>query len=601
MVTLQEIDLAALGIRFPHNRVGVVVLQPFQELTDQEPYKCAPGARARSLAAIARTLAVARECSHTEQKTHFTVLPELSIPFPEGIEMIADAMTRDDWPNQTVVVGGVEGLAPGEYAILCARPNTVVDLATNGPGLVQAAQWVNCSVTWAKADDGRVYSWIQPKICPSWLERNVQHQDMYCGGSVYLYKARFSNNTMCRFLSLICFDWVGEHQGQRIVPQLLEAVGAQAGGEQIPLHWIFVLQSNPEPSHHTFLMQINRVLTDPNLAPNTRRDNTCLLFANVSGKASPGAHAEYGMTSAVFSPGAPFYTKDGCRPTFSVRGKGIRKVDTLGMCVDTIFREAGSCIHSYSQNVPDFVERNAASKIHAIHIGCVHTLDDSGPTDPRAPNGQVSCSVKWVNDALDQLRVLPHPDNASQVATGTQPVHNENVAAIRPLDGRRLTRSIELATQTTALRTIPDPESWGSMQSEALETIVDCLDILALAYAPPDVAASTCHATLTANGHSFDVVVVRGKSHELCAEYVRHRALPEVRKRLLVVSRDQDNTVLRAKHKRIFDVSVHDGADPKVTSAGQPVYMAFQEILDAYQTSSTPAELTTHLDAKLVQ
>jgi hypothetical protein len=62
MITVREVDLTPLGLRFPNTRVGMVLLQPFLQLSDTEPFKSMDAAKARQLEALERTLAIARAC-----------------------------------------------------------------------------------------------------------------------------------------------------------------------------------------------------------------------------------------------------------------------------------------------------------------------------------------------------------------------------------------------------------------------------------------------------------------------------------------------------------------------------------------------------------
>src|SRR5438874_45920 len=98
MVAVREIDLTALGVHLPQSRVGMVVLQPFLRLTEFEPFKIRAASRPQQLAAIAKTLQVSRARDHGEPVTHFTVFPELTIPAPDGVALIEEALGSADWP-----------------------------------------------------------------------------------------------------------------------------------------------------------------------------------------------------------------------------------------------------------------------------------------------------------------------------------------------------------------------------------------------------------------------------------------------------------------------------------------------------------------------
>ena len=266
MVSIKEVDLAALGVSFPEGGVGMVLAQPFLGLDDGPPFACAGDARNRLLACVDATLDVARGRHHGADKTHFTVFPEYTIPGVEGIAKIDDAMAAADWPSGTVVVGGIEGMTPTQFRAFVAMPRVELDAEANGLGRLQDHHWVNCCVTWVKLPSGEVRRWVQPKISPAWPERNVSHNSMYCGGSVFVFKGRFGNGRPFRFHSLLCFDWIGTVGDKRVWEWVLSHTNAAASAVDavLPLTWVFAIQCNDEPCHASFMGQVQ-----PFFNPNT--------------------------------------------------------------------------------------------------------------------------------------------------------------------------------------------------------------------------------------------------------------------------------------------------------------------------------------------
>lgn len=105
LIHVETVDLATQGIRFPSDRVGMVIAQPhlpIEAFSAAEPYQLTPVARVAQLATIERTLAVAKSAPHGAAKTHFTV-------------------------------------------------STHVDAARHSVEHVGADRWVNCAITWVKA------------------------------------------------------------------------------------------------------------------------------------------------------------------------------------------------------------------------------------------------------------------------------------------------------------------------------------------------------------------------------------------------------------------------------------------------------------------
>ena len=111
MIHIETIDLCSRGVTLPSDRVGMVILQPYLELSAAEPFQCTDAARNRQMAAINRAMDVACSAHHDAAKTHFTIFPEYSICGLAGVQMIQDIMTGDAWPNASIILGGTDALS----------------------------------------------------------------------------------------------------------------------------------------------------------------------------------------------------------------------------------------------------------------------------------------------------------------------------------------------------------------------------------------------------------------------------------------------------------------------------------------------------------
>lgn len=398
MIHIEDVDLTGNNVLLPTHLVGVVVMQPFLNLTG-EPFRCLPAHKAERLAALERTLGIAKAADHGAGKTHFTLFPEYSIPGMDGILHIEAILRDPSWPSGTIVVGGTDALSKGDYTTLCGEPDTFVDLDRNGPTHVPANEWVNCCITWVKGGGGELSRWLQPKLAPAWPEQNIAHTQMFHGQSMFLFRCSFDNGSPCRFFSLLCFDWIGAVDGQLIPKQILAQI--QAKGQEVSLSWVFVPQHNKKPSHAAFLTGVAEFFEETNF-PLVFRHRCSVVFANTAGRETPGRATDNGCSGFVLSPLSPFDLL-GCHPTYSGRPRLLRGSDALGQCKDTLFREKGACIHSFSQNL--LAPLGAAGHSLPIYRANVHSIA-AGATDPRAPGTYVTAAVKWVNDALDELPCL---------------------------------------------------------------------------------------------------------------------------------------------------------------------------------------------------
>ena len=446
MVHVDLVNLSERGIEFPHDRVGMVVAQPYlprDSFTREEPYQFVPEAKQRQLAVLGETLAVARLCHHGVLKTHFTIIPEYGIPDLDGVGVLEDGLRSKDWPNGSVLVGGTDGLTRDQYEKLLQGDRTHIDANYNGLDRIGRDEWVNCEITWVKSADGTLERWIQPKLHPAWEEQDSLHQHMFQGRSIHMFKGRLDNDAPFLFGTLVCFDWVARINDQRPFQWVFADIHKRAGDGQLPLTWLFVIQRNPKPSHHTFLSSIEPFFNQIE-SPKADRHNASLVFANTAGKGVPGRAGEFGACSVVLSPQALFMDPT-CLPTFSKGGPQFRDGSNAVQacaCKDVFFRERGACIHSFAQINPGSVVAGPAGRSVAVEHAAVFPI--SGVSEPRAPGGPVPAAIKWLNDTLDEVRSLSRRYNPA-LAAAIDDAHDRTVAALRLLSSTNATQAVTLS------------------------------------------------------------------------------------------------------------------------------------------------------------
>lgn len=594
MIQVIEIDIGQLGVRLPRGEVGMVIAQPFVEFSELEPFPIRPDLRATALAGIESTLAVARSCMHGAAKTHFTIFPECALPGLDGFDLIAAAVADDSWPTGTVVIGGFEGLTREQFGELVQRPGTSYDDVGSSLERVHADQWVNCCATWVKLESGQVRCWIQTKIEPAGVELQVDHQAMFKGQSIFLFKGTYTDtNTPYRFATLICFDWIGVRDQRRVWEWLLEAIQqtAAANEAQLPLTWLFVTQYNPGPSHTSFMSQVQPFF-NPMQFPNVLRDGTCLVMANVAGKAVPGAAHEFGQSAVIFA--TDKFMKPENMPTFCGGGASQRPNNPLENYKDSMFRERGACIHSFRQLNPSALPPGAAGKRHALAYATVHPYP--GTADPRTPSGVVPAVVKWVNDEVDDSAKslqTQYPGLPLAVIAGA--AHVRSVNALRWLPWNALNKTVLISTPGTA----STPDKWKSTQSNAITHILSTFSILEAAQYSVTFHGNGSQATIIKGDSSIEVVAVIGRSHEECDKHV-FDLLPDHRGQLLLVSRDQDNLSWNPRMKTIFDQVSEPTKEINFTDPTSAVIrVGYQDILRAFHDAANEAELRETLDAKI--
>lgn len=595
MVAVVEVNLGELGVRLPRDQVGIVIAQPHVNFVGTGPFKLSPDTVQGALNGIDETLDVARKCKHGADRTHFTIFPECTLPGLIGVDRITETLTKEEWPTETIVIGGIDGLTREEFVKLLERPNTIYDATGNAVEQIPGDQWLNCCVTWVKLPTGVVQCYVQPKLAPAWVELDLNYDSMYQGRSVFLFKGTHTDcNVPYRFATLLCFDWIGVSNGRRMWQWLLKGIDdvAVPMGAVMPLTWLFVAQCNPAPSHASFMSQVAQFF-DPAQYPNVNRANTCLVMANVAGKENPGRVDKYGRSAVIFTPDR--FVRPGCMPTYGNGGDPQRPGNPLENFLDAVFRECGSCIHSFIILNPDALPRGSAGKRVALSNATVHPF--VGIADPRVPSASVSAVVKWVNDELDDgTKSLGTKYQTAPLAGATGIAHQNSVAALRGLTANALSRTVVTASPGTGEA---NPDLWKDRESKAVGHLLHTFSILEVAQYRPTFHGQGAQATIKKADASLEVVAVIGKTHEECDKHVMDKFLPH-RGQLLMVTRDEDNTHWNPRLGTIYDQAAEPSAESLITDPRSAIiHIGYQQFLQAYLGAANESDLEGIIDAAL--
>jgi hypothetical protein len=588
----------------------MVVMQPFLKLTG-DPFRCEPRHKAEQLAALERTLTIAKAADHGAEKTHFTVIPEYSIPGPEGIALVEGILRDRRWPSGTVVIGCTDALSKDDYAALCDGNGTSV-APPNMPCKVQNDEWINCCITWVKVAADDLRRWLQPKIAPAWPEENIHHQSMFRGDSVFVFRSAFEDGMACRFFSLVCKDWIAAPNGQLILREVLDSINTQGKRQVTPLSWVFVPQRNSEPCSASFLSRTADFFQNQTEAPFVHRHDCCVVFANSAGLDKPGRATDYGYSSIIFSPRSPFDLK-GCHLTYSGSPRTLRGSDALDQCRDVLFRERGACIHSFSHHLPGAIGLGAAGHSLPLRRALVHPIAPE-LKDPRTPGAPVPASVKWVNDSLDVVPCLSQQIPDASLAGSIGIPHKANIDDFRTVESIHLENDINWATwrppksnkgdgdNSPSKDIPPTADEWGHDQVAGLEHIVHTLDILRMGGSELNLANAHGHATATLRGQSVEVLAVNGPSHEKCEEHARQRFVLPRRRQVLFVTRDPQNAPRLRRDKSIVRVNPEPrlGQEIAITDpeTGE-IPIAFRDLMDIYIAAPDGVALEGTLYARL--
>ncbi len=564
MISVKQVPI---NVTVPRDEIRVVTMQPYIRFPEdpEEPYRWRPDAIGTQLENIQQTLNVARQ-AFAGEGANFTLLPEYAVPGIHGATLIDDAICSGDWPSNSVIIAGVDGLPKLDYTNVCQSLSLQFSQG-NAPDRVESDEWVNCCVIWVKDAQGKVLKWVQPKIRPAWPELNVSCNDMFCGQTVYVYEARYaptgSMGYPCRFVTLICFDWVASVAGTTVCDDLLAGL-SHGLHDPLPLHWAFVIQHNPAPNHPSFLNSSYRFLTDTTSFPFVERENAVIVHANTAVQTTPARDAKGAFSACVFSPSAHVDCQ-GCRPTVCMQPSALRASTILQRCRDVVFREMRECIHAFSIRIPKFISPDATDRTYPMTKAYVYPV---GPSeDARLPGAAVPASVKWVNDSLDNMKRPSETALAGcQLRTQAEMAEKSIVASLRAYDGHAARDTVNWATSSfTEGKKSRDGKRgrnvdlWDSIETEALKHMVYSLTFLGIAYTM-DCDSTVIHSCIETVNGLVQVIAVRGATHQDCRQHLDELVSKDLTDPILLISRDDENsTPTQDEYMRIDEIGGEGG------------------------------------------
>ena len=548
----------------------MLLVQPFLEFEPphQEPFPLSRACERRLSDAIDTVF----ECA-ASRHPHVILFPEFALPGVTGVQRVMDRLSAPEVAAPTIVIGGVSGLSKEQYELLCQLTEINSVDPANAPQRVRGTEWVNTSITIVKEDNGVLKLWVQPKLSASWPEANYDHQAMFEGSAVRIFRVRFDNDVPCRFLALLCFDWVGQEDGQPVPEALLNEYDQICRTMDVPqdLQWVFVLQHNPKPNHATVLNATHRFLTQT-VYPFVRRRDAAVIMTSTASSQQPTRRGSHGFSSIVFGPQAPF-DRDGCRPTFATQSTRLRQSEVLGSCKDVVFREMGECLHLADVRVPNFVVADPTDRTAPLEQAQVFPMFGD-VVDPRVPGEQVPAVVKWVNDELDEA-----PDFCTQyfdgepIETALRETHRRIVDGYCRLRSQDLELRIEAACAARASKekrgtdtTAEVDTTWDVEERGGLRHVIQTLTLVGGAV-NVSVVDAQLHGRL--DEHGVEIAAISGTTHPDCVSALKRLAV-RTHSPILFVSQDDQNTTLLPREVESF-ADPRGGAGVKFTRLPSPL------------------------------
>ena len=589
-----EIDLE---VSVPHELTGIVMMHSdIEGIPPMEPYCWSATSIANQLKKIERTLTIAKTPDNKAKQNSFIIFPEYSLPGEMGINIVDNFVTSDDCEKNTIVIGGVDSLDKSAYEKICNtyKANTIDGSHTHE---IAAGTWVNCFVLWAKDKNGNVKRFVQTKTNPAWPEQNISCERMHKGSSIFLFKCKFENGISCRFLSLICFDWITKLPSQNLLWQdIFHTIESTIAGDSIDLNWIFILQENRKPNDQSFLNSTREVFEGKGKFPRINPDYCAIVLANNAKTEKLGNMPTHGYSSVTFSGQISAFRVEGSPRSYSGHPTKTRNSDILGSCHDVIFRENGSCIHSFSMYPPKFVAPGKTSKRLPIAIANVHAIDDKY-TDPRATGAEIAGAVKWVNDEIDALDDLGKRQDRGNLKNEGTKNFQSNSRKLGWQKGSVVNKKVIFGTANSGEK---DIDKWNTKHTESLKNILDGVSIFQIAFTS-DINSEESHASIFINEEVYNLIFVKGTSHLECVKHCEESFTKPAREGLIIVTKDEENTKLLTQEKKITE-KFKSGPEAKFTEpTSQKLHIDFSSLLNAFNNATSTENLKEIINELLKQ
>ena len=187
-----------------------------------------------------------------DEKLHFIILPESSVPF-DSLEKVIELISTN-LPDNIVVIFGVEHITLHQFRKVLDRHiidnSDVMDLLTDEEDGGDRSKPVNMCVTVVKERTGRIRCFLAAKTHPFAGEESIDGVfDLYRGKAFLLFSCE---NTPFHYMPLICFDYVYRDLHDSNIMSIIEKANEIYFHRHHNLDLLAVVQCNPKPEHKVF-------------------------------------------------------------------------------------------------------------------------------------------------------------------------------------------------------------------------------------------------------------------------------------------------------------------------------------------------------------
>ncbi len=327
-----------------------------------------------------------REDSHAD----FLIFPELSVT-REALEVIEDAMQESIWPQNSIVMGGLECISGKEFKNLLDNSDNSEEINRLPSDI--ASFNVNTSFIYIKTNEKELRKYYQPKMSSSPPEQGLQNQ--YRGSYLLLFRTK-----SVVFTQIICFDAIARSRNrfETMADSILKGLKPY-GSTSRPLRIdiCFVLQHNNNPNHCCF-----RKFTKDLLEKGGREliIDTVVFVNSTANKL--GCSERYGKSRFQFLTEKYQVPKKNAihiPETFS-----LKKEESIKYAQ---FREDGPCVHTFVYIPPPAIGASTEDDRYPFDRAFMHEISNDGSIGEGKPiNGLRKKVFDFLPNDLPDIDVL---------------------------------------------------------------------------------------------------------------------------------------------------------------------------------------------------
>jgi len=299
--------------------------------------------------------------SNTDSHADFLIFPELSVT-KEALDVIKDAMQKSSWPENSIVMGGLECISGKRFKNLLDNSDNS-ERTKRLPNNIASFN-VNTSFIYVKTNGKKLRKYYQPKMSSSLPEQGLQNQ--YRGSYLLLFRTK-----PIAFTQIICFDAIAP-QGDKLKDMAdnmlakLKVYGSDSSSFRIDI--CFVLQHNDSPNDTRFKKFARDLLQKRGreLIVDT------VVFVN-SAANKLGCSRNYGKSRFHF------FTEEYQVPgenTVNIPSTFSLKKEKRIKCAQ--FREDGPCIHTFEYIPPPTIGVSSGDYRLPFDRAFMHEISNDG-------------------------------------------------------------------------------------------------------------------------------------------------------------------------------------------------------------------------------